>query len=80
MGNKRNRRSRRLESPSLDRGLDGTQIETSYQSHVNLRGADNIRPQLIEPSQISKEIQARTEHFEQKKKIELWKWKKWRTN
>ena len=73
MGNKRNRRSRRLESPSLDRGLDGTQIETSYQSHdtltnVNLRGADNIRPQLIEPSQISKEIQARTEHFEQKKK------------
>ena len=57
MGNKRNRRSRRLETPSPERSVERTQ--------ENL-GENNIGEQLIEPSQISTEIQAWTQILEQK--------------
>ena len=77
MRNKRSRRSRRLETPSPDRGLSETQAETRNQDSDTLTngttvvqetsGDDDLRPQLLEPSQISNEIQAWTENFEQKK-------------
>ena len=76
MGNKRNRRSRRLGTPSPERSLTEVQIETPSQSNDTLGNVDSniqgdldnfeLRSQLIEPSQLSNEIQAWTENFEQK--------------
>ena len=76
MGNKRNRRSRRLRTLSPDGNLSETQLETSTQGNDTLTNSgsntqgtsnnDGIRTQLIEPSQISNEIQAWTNNFEQK--------------
>ena len=75
-GNKRSRRSRGLGTPSPERDLSETQVETSNQGNdpftnveSNMReNSDNneLRPQLTEPSQLGNEIQAWTENFEQK--------------
>ena len=76
MGNRRNRRSRRLETPSPERETSEVRVETpcqgnetltnvKLQSQESLDGVD-LRPRLTEPSQISNEIQAWTEIFEQK--------------
>ena len=77
MGNKRNRRSRRLGTPSPERSLTEVQVETPPQGNDTLVNVDSnvqgdldnfeLRFQLIEPSQLSTEIQAWTENFEQKK-------------
>ena len=76
MGNKKNRRSRRQETPSTDRDLSETRIETPIQGNETLDnvntviqgplGRDENRTLLIEPSQISNGIQAWTESFVQK--------------
>ena len=76
MGNKRNRRSRRHETPPPDRELSETQVETPMQGNETLTnistviqgplGENENRPNLIEPTQISNEIQVWTESFEQK--------------
>ena len=76
MENKRNRRSWILETPSPERELNETQVETSTQGNITLTNTesntqgkidnDELRIQLIEPSQLSNEIQAWTENFEQK--------------
>ena len=76
MGNKRNRRSRRLETPSPDRELSEPQVETPMQGNETLTNVSTViqgplgenenRSSLIEPSQISNEIQVWTENFEQK--------------
>ena len=76
MGNKRNRRSRRHETPSLDRELSEAQVETPMQGNETLTnfstviqeplGENENRSNLIEPSQISNEIQVWTKNFEQK--------------
>ena len=76
MGNKRNRRSRRHETPSPERQLSETQVETSMQGNETLTNVSTViqeplgenenRSSLIEPSQISNEIQVWTENFEQK--------------
>ena len=76
MGNKRNRRSRRNEISSPDRDLGEAQVETSMQSNGTLTnvstviqepsGENESRSNLIEPSQISNEIQVWKENFEQK--------------
>ena len=59
MGNKRNRRSRRLEAPSPERDLSETQVETSNQGNDTLTNVDSniqanfdnseLRPQLKNP-------------------------------
>ena len=76
MGNRRNRRSRRLETPSPERSVERTQVETPNTGNITLTnpntvvqenlGENNIEAQLIEPSQISTEIQAWTQILEQK--------------
>ena len=76
MENKRNRRSRRHETPSPDRKLSEAQIETPMQGNETLTtvstviqeplGENENRSSLIEPSQISNEIKVWTENFEQK--------------
>ena len=76
MGNKRHRRSRRLETPSPEKEIGNTQVEspktgnetlTNFNSVVQDHlGENNQENQLIEPSQISNEIQAWPEIFEQK--------------
>ena len=76
MGNKSNRRSRRLETPSPDRELSEAQVETPMQGNETLTNVSTViqgplgenenRSSLIEPSQISNEIQVWTENFEQK--------------
>ena len=76
MGNKRNRRSRRHETPSPDRDLSEAQVGTPMQGNEILTnvstviqeplGENESRSNLIEPSQISNEIQVWTEDFEQK--------------
>ena len=76
MGNRRNRRSRRLETPSPEREASEVRIETPSQgnetlTNVNLQsqeslGETDLRPRLVETSQVSNEIQAWTEIFEQK--------------
>ena len=76
MGNKRNRRSRRHETPSPDRDLSEAQVETPMQGNETLTNVSTViqeplgenenRSSLIEPSQISNEIQVWTENFEQK--------------
>ena len=76
MGNKRNRRSRRHETPSPERELSETQVETPMQGNETLTNVSTViqeplgenenRSSLIEPSQISNEIQVWTENFERK--------------
>ena len=76
MGNRRNRRSRRLETPSPERSIERTQVETPNTGNITLTnpdtvvqenlGENNIGEQLVEPNQISTEIQAWTQIFEQK--------------
>ena len=76
MGNKRNRRSRRLETPSPEREVEVTQVETPITGNETLTnsntvvqrklGENNPEDQLIEPSVVSNEIQAWTQIMEQK--------------
>ena len=76
MGNKRKRRSRRHETPSLDRDLSEAQVQTPMQGDETLTnvstviqeplGENESRSELIEPSQVSNEIQAWTGNFEHK--------------
>ena len=76
MGNKRNRRSRRHETPSPERELSETRVETPMQGNETLTNVSTViqeplgenenRSSLIEPSQISNDIQVWTENFEQK--------------
>ena len=78
MGNRRNRRSRRLETPSPDSETSEIRVETPSQgnetlTNVNLQsqeslGGTDLGPRLVEPSQVSNEIQAWIEIFEQKDK------------
>ena len=75
MGNKRNRRSRRLETPSPEK-VNHTQFETPNTGNEtltnlneNVQGylGDNVSEnQLAEPSQTSNEIQVWTQSLEQK--------------
>ena len=65
-----------METPSPDRDLSESQVETPNQGNETLNNVISVvqetlgdvvlRPQLTEPSQINKEIQVRTESFEQK--------------
>ena len=67
MGNRRNRRSRRFETPSPDREGEVTQVETPITGNDILTnvntviqgdlGENNLENQFTEPSQISNEIQ-----------------------
>ena len=76
MGIRRNRRSRRLETPSPERSAERTQIETPNTGNITLTNPDtgvqerlgegNSGGQLFEPSQIGTEIQAWTQIFEQR--------------
>ena len=76
MGNKRNRRSRRLETPSPEREEKRTRVDSPETGNMTLTnsnlnvdenlGGPNLGIQLVEPSQASSEIQAWTEIFEQK--------------
>ena len=76
MGNKRNRRSRRLETPSLDREVEVTQIETPRTGNEALVDLSNVvqgnlggnssENQLTEPSQMSNEMQVWTQIVERK--------------
>ena len=82
MGNKRSRRSRRLATPSPEREVSETRIEspetgniTLTDSNLNVQeslGEPNLENQLREPSQISDDIQVWTQIFEKKntKRIE----------
>ena len=75
MGNKRNRRSRRLETPSPDREVERTQVETLNTGNTTLTnvfsesrgniGECNTESQLNEPSLISNEIQVWTQILEE---------------
>ena len=70
MGNKRNRRSRKLETLSPEREVNNTQVETPNTGNetvtnfnVNVQeglGEGNSENQLTEPCQISNEIQVWT--------------------
>ena len=81
MGNNRNRRSRRLGTPSPERSLTEVQVETSPQGNDTLVNVDSniqgdldnfeLRSQLIEPSQLSNEIQAWMRISNRKTMIEL---------
>ena len=76
MGNKRNRRSRRLETSSSEREANNTQLETPNtgnesltNSNVNVQvdlGGNSSENQLAEPSQTSNEIHNSTENLKQK--------------
>ena len=69
-----------METPSPERGLNDTQVETSTQGNITLTNTesntqgnldnDELRSQLIEPSQLSNEFQAWSDNFEQKTMIE----------
>ena len=71
MGNKRSRRSRRLETPSPERETSNMQVESPNTGNETLTnfitvlqenlGENNPRNQLIEPSQLSNEIQSNLE-------------------
>ena len=91
MRNTRNRRSSRLETPSPERQTGEVHVETSGQgietlTNVNLQsqeslGEVDLRPRLAESSQVSNEIQAWTEIFEQKNNDRITKMRRrWRTN
>ena len=76
MGNKRNRRSRRLETPSPDRNPIEAQVDTSTQGNETLTNFNSVLQEnlgenasenpMVEPSQISNEIQVWTQIIEQK--------------
>ena len=76
MGNKRNWRSRRLETPSPDRNPIEAQVDTSTQGNETLTKFNSVLLEnlgenvsenpMVEPSQISNEIQAWTQIIEQK--------------
>ena len=76
MGNKKNRRSRRLETPSPDRNPTEAQVDTSAQGNETLTNFNSVLQEnlgknvsenpMVEPSQISNEIQAWTQIIEQK--------------
>ena len=76
MGNKRNRRSRRLETPSPKTEIERNQTETPISGNVTLTnnntviqsnlGENNSENMLNEPSQVGNEIQVRTQIMEQK--------------
>ena len=74
MGNKRIRRSRRLGTPSPEREISSTETNNTcnetitYFNTVVQKSLDrnNSRNRLIEPSQISIEIQSWTQIFQQK--------------
>ena len=76
MGNKKNRKSRRLETPSSGREVEVPQVETpntgigtltnlNNEVQENL-GENNSENQLTESTHISNEIQAWTETMERK--------------
>ena len=75
MGNRRNRRSRRLETPSPDREVEVTQVgipitgnETLTNGNTVIQGdlgENNLEDHFTEPSQISNEIQAWTQIMEE---------------
>ena len=76
MGNKRNRRSRRLATPTPDKKVRETRIDSSESGNIILTnsnlnvqqslGEPNLENQLREPSQISDEIQVWTQTVERK--------------
>ena len=76
MGNRRNRRSRRLETPSPNREVEVTQVGTPITGNETLTnvktviqgdlGENNLENSFTEPSQISNQIQAWTQIMEQK--------------
>ena len=76
MGNKRNRRSRRLATPSPNRELSETQVETPNPGNETLTNFNvNVQEgldensslnQLTEPSLLNSEIQVWTQIMEQK--------------
>ena len=76
MGNRRNRRSRRLETPSPNREVEVTQVGTPMTGIETLTnvitviqgelGENNLEDPFTESSQISNEIQAWTHIMEQK--------------
>ena len=76
MGNRRNRRSRRFETPSPDREVKVTQVGTPITGNEALTnvntivqgglGENNLENQSTEHSQISNEIQVWTQIMEQK--------------
>ena len=76
MGNKRNRRSRRLTTPSPEREVSETRVVSSETGNLTLTnpnldvqeslGEQNLESQLREPSQISDEIQVWTQIVERK--------------
>ena len=85
MGNKRIMRSRRHETPSPDRELNEAQVETPMQGNETLTNVSTVvqeplgenenRSNLIEPSQISNEIQVWKENFKQKNNDRIMKMK-----
>ena len=76
MGNRRNRRSKRLETLSPEREESSIRDESSETGNITLinatlnvennLGESGKRNRLVDPSQISNEIQAWTEIFEQR--------------
>ena len=76
MGNRPNRRSRRLETPLPDREVEVTQVGTPITGNETLTkvntvvqgdlGENNLEKQFTEPSQISNEIQVWTQIMEQR--------------
>ena len=86
MGNKRNRKSRRLETPSPDRRLSETQVETpdpgnmtSTISNVIVQESldcSNSENQLTEPSRISNKIQVWIQMMEEKNNDRITKMRK----
>ena len=81
MGNKRNRRSGRLETPSPERELERMQVETSLSGDVALTNfntvvqenssGNNSEYHLTEPSQLSNEIYVWTQIMEQKMMVKM---------
>ena len=76
MGNKRSRRSRRLATPSPEREVSETRVDSSETGNLTLTNSNlnvqenlsepNLENQLREPSQISDEIQVWTQIVERK--------------
>ena len=76
MGNKRSRRSRRLATPSPEREVSETRVDSSETGNITLTNSNlnvqenlsepNLENQLREPSQISDEIQVWTQIVERK--------------
>ena len=76
MGNRKNRRSRRLETPSPDREIEVTQVEAPNTGNATLTnlnnevqenlGENSSENHLTESTQISNKMQTRTQIMEQK--------------